>query len=657
MDYNPFGFQEPSTAEQNALDLYYSACDEKDYSRKISKAIEAIRVYPNCVEALGLLAHCFRSAPENIRDYVQALHYADKAKSIGSIRENTSMINGVLEYGHIENRPYLRALAERIFILEKMGREADAINETEHILRICPERFTSLRLSLVSKLFLTDEYLSVENHCHIDLEWGGFPYSKLLLSYYKHSKNDLSGDELIQSLIHALQGDKYVPMVLLGDIPIPITIPEDEPQYSSAEYIDNAQTYGGYFKGKAIWQHVPGALSWLQFMTMLGGKVPDELSLIKILAYESIIIKVYKNNSILYMYCTKCKEKMIGCGLKTFKLPDRFNESHVPGQPITVFETTPGWKNNGFKTIDYNDIVEVQFWQVILNKIKKEHTVISCPLWKCENCHIEQPYHPKKQKQIRKKTKKNSKLEVCRACSLMRFNNKLCEICHTANDVKLCTACKGIFYCSTEHQKQDWKLHKVLCKQRIAKQSPLVDVIISDLGSLIMKFLLGECVTERHSNVVISTVHLSRTNKAIREKMMNINIWKYLQFQVNLSESDQQPYGRFPDRIISTYIRYGAKNIIALRLCLKHINDNALADISQHCRNLTRFSLRFTSITTCKFVSTHGLCQFFSTVSELTHIELMSDQPPGYRLKYHVHTDVLQSIANRRFPLKALTSH
>jgi hypothetical protein len=39
-----------------------------------------------------------------------------------------------------------------------------------------------------------------------------------------------------------------------------------------------------------------------------------------------------------------------------------------------------------------------------------------------------------------------------------------CNVCENKENLKICSRCKIIYYCSTEHQKQDWKTHKNVCK-------------------------------------------------------------------------------------------------------------------------------------------------------------------------------------------------
>ena len=37
-----------------------------------------------------------------------------------------------------------------------------------------------------------------------------------------------------------------------------------------------------------------------------------------------------------------------------------------------------------------------------------------------------------------------------------------CEICKKRSEMR-CSRCQNVFYCCAEHQKQDWKKHKVNC--------------------------------------------------------------------------------------------------------------------------------------------------------------------------------------------------
>ena len=39
-----------------------------------------------------------------------------------------------------------------------------------------------------------------------------------------------------------------------------------------------------------------------------------------------------------------------------------------------------------------------------------------------------------------------------------------CQVCRSTEKLKKCSGCERVFYCSPEHQKEDWKAHKAFCK-------------------------------------------------------------------------------------------------------------------------------------------------------------------------------------------------
>lgn len=54
-------------------------------------------------------------------------------------------------------------------------------------------------------------------------------------------------------------------------------------------------------------------------------------------------------------------------------------------------------------------------------------------------------------------------LELSKYCTF--FHNNLCHVCKTPSEqLKICGNCKTLAYCSKEHQKHDWKIHKDICK-------------------------------------------------------------------------------------------------------------------------------------------------------------------------------------------------
>lgn len=52
-------------------------------------------------------------------------------------------------------------------------------------------------------------------------------------------------------------------------------------------------------------------------------------------------------------------------------------------------------------------------------------------------------------------------------------DRQYCELCGKMENLLKCGRCRSSFYCSKEHQKQDWKKHKLSCKEpQLPKQKP-----------------------------------------------------------------------------------------------------------------------------------------------------------------------------------------
>ncbi|CAM9168970.1 unnamed protein product [Rangifer tarandus platyrhynchus] len=43
-------------------------------------------------------------------------------------------------------------------------------------------------------------------------------------------------------------------------------------------------------------------------------------------------------------------------------------------------------------------------------------------------------------------------------------DRQYCELCGKMENLLRCSRCRSSFYCSKEHQRQDWKKHKLVCQ-------------------------------------------------------------------------------------------------------------------------------------------------------------------------------------------------
>ncbi|XP_063299455.1 egl nine homolog 1 isoform X2 [Pelobates fuscus] len=53
---------------------------------------------------------------------------------------------------------------------------------------------------------------------------------------------------------------------------------------------------------------------------------------------------------------------------------------------------------------------------------------------------------------------------ACEGVSPSECERQFCELCGKMENLLLCGRCRNSFYCSKEHQRQDWKNHKLVCK-------------------------------------------------------------------------------------------------------------------------------------------------------------------------------------------------
>lgn len=53
---------------------------------------------------------------------------------------------------------------------------------------------------------------------------------------------------------------------------------------------------------------------------------------------------------------------------------------------------------------------------------------------------------------------------VNKMASGVRDCNNVCQLCGSRDNLMLCSRCRSTWYCSKEHQKYDWKYHKLKCK-------------------------------------------------------------------------------------------------------------------------------------------------------------------------------------------------
>ena len=599
-----------SQEESDATDLCYQAYDTNDIFMKIELAQQALELYPGCVEAYSILSYCYRDGPDGIRNLARSLQYINEAIRLGSSRELRAN-NGILEWGIIENRPYLRAIFGKAIILSKLGRFEEEIQEEQRLLKLCPSDNLGIRKYLISRLIEINDLESADKliaEYEKDTTDSIILYSRALVNYNKFREGLLAIENLEESIILAYESNQCISSLLLDGSSTFYSEEFPKKTITTSNHLDNALIYLGHFKGKLLWEKLNGSLDFLReyYYVSLGKEKPTEKELIYILSNRQITIYFSNNKKML---CSKSDRYMIGSALDTFQYPPDWKadlyDNHQDNSQILVFETTDDWVGNGFKRFYYKDIITVPFWSLFLKSIDFENRVITCPIHLCESCYDPQPYQRSKSDRYDYLSKKE-KIKICLKCQDKRYENNVCEMCFVKVDnMYACSKCKSVRYCSVDCQSSDWKQkHKKYCKEKKdevnkttnieSKVSKLVRILTGLLTKECLEYLVGSDYPKEIRKVK-DIVSLSRTCSSIRNSLLDIKLFKYLIFEVDLSicsegfkfssndqdDSDEKgeksdwawkPLLNYPSEIINTYIIYGGRYIMGISIQLRKVS-------------------------------------------------------------------------------------
>ena len=601
-----------------------------------------------------------------IQNYEHALSYYEKSIYFGRISIGSRSVNGIVSWGIIKNRAYLRSIHGKILTLEKLGRFTEEIAEIEKLLALNPADNLGIRYRLIHWKIMNNDLLGAERLLtQFKDDFTPFIiYTSALVLYHQIRIGESPFIDPHKTVLEAVKCNPYVPNLLFHPN-YSYSLPEMPPGFSSSEKMQSAKDYLGYYHGRQLWYQFDGALQWLQTMLYPNGfMIPTESDFLELLSFRKVLVAFANQGDKLI---TRCKDSMVGSGTENFCLPEHFDARNRDGQ-ICVFEETPGWKDNGFKMISFDKIESVPSWEPLLAEVRRDNTPIPCPPYLCAACHDPLPVHTRRRTyESEKDTKSKQKLKSlrCESCRALRFAASLCEQCNV-HCRQFCKKCQGVYYCSRECQKANFSIHKRSCIRRnistnMARLSE--NVFTSDLLTHIVEYLVGSG-SPAHGFNSVDIIRFSRVSKKIRNRFLTVPLWTHLSIQVDLDivESFEEemeiadwnwtPLKHHSTSIVGTFLRYGGSKITALALRMRVLEDSALHLIATTCPLLTRVELMTSPYNDCKFPSSAGLTVFFALVSPLTHLKI-SYQETGER--EIISESVLRMISSRSFPLEALS--
>ena len=249
-----FGNSDNQDPVQKAQSVMYEAWECSDPEQRFTLARKALRISPLCADAYNLLAE------EYAKNAEEALAYFQRAVEAGA---NALGSDGFEDYaGHFwgfhETRPYMRARLGLGEALWATGEKETAIENFKEMLDLNPGDNQGIRYILAAKLLEIGKMDDLKSLLEksADEHSADIQYTRALLAYFDNTEN---AEEIVKL---AWATNQYIPSMLSGRTP---TV--ELQGYITMGGRDEATSYVGAFG--AAWKRAPGAIMWLEKMTVL----------------------------------------------------------------------------------------------------------------------------------------------------------------------------------------------------------------------------------------------------------------------------------------------------------------------------------------------------------------------------------------------------
>ena len=161
-------------------------------------------------------------------------------------------------------------------------------------------------------------------------------YSDVLVQWQRWQKSDILETGVLRALAVALRANPFVPDLLLSD-----EVDRERLSFVTVGGPSEALSYAQ--KAHKLWKGFPGCREWLGAQRACGGKVPPEISVIKLLRKESEIQIQCRRQPMrggaredAMILATQARQKCRGCALPSFKWPPQLDRPHAAGEPILL---------------------------------------------------------------------------------------------------------------------------------------------------------------------------------------------------------------------------------------------------------------------------------------------------------------------------------
>jgi tetratricopeptide (TPR) repeat protein len=409
-------------ADEEAQNFVYDAWDAESVPQKFALLSQALRIFPFSVDALNAWANLYRVAfdpPEFVKAETTYQMALTSARLLWPNLENQEKI----EWGHLEHRPLLRTYHGLGVIQKELGKHREAVEKFQFLLKVIPNDNQGARQILFETLIQMGEYQQAEQvaekHANGRNSTEAFVhYGFVLIDFLRFKAGECTEMDLQETLARALQHNNYVPLLLLGDLPLP-----EEPTHVPPGGLEEATSI--VLECKPVWERTPGIIEWFRDQRQLGGEKPNDDGEILFQLLQKGNIMVHMKNTNEFLELTSNVELMPGTATPEFGLAPGMKK-HNPSKIVALNRAMAYSRDVSFRekfvAFPYDDVIGVHFWKILLTS------------------------------KVLDEAKKHS----CRACY------KPATMC--------CSDCKVVWYCSRDCQRKDWKgysgigvPHKSLC--------------------------------------------------------------------------------------------------------------------------------------------------------------------------------------------------
>lgn len=299
--------------------------------------------FPFCAEAYRVLAIVFL----NEKLYDKAIRCCDFSIECYEATDPEFTSEAVeMEWGYVEQRPYMRTLYSKAMCLEGAGRYEKAKTMYQKLLRLNPGDNLGCRHMLfylclrIGDLDVA-ELMSKENKKESS---ASFLWGDVLLKFLHWQLDHIDKDKLDSCLAKAIDQNLFVPDLLLSTDPLPPL-----PTYISYGSKDEAISVTNGIN--AAWKSVDGINEFLESAMYQGGRKPtSSKEMFDLLARRNVLVRTSTG---LETIMTTCVSTMMGNGLEEFTVPTG-TKNHVECAPMVMFDNG---KHASWREVYFVDIV------------------------------------------------------------------------------------------------------------------------------------------------------------------------------------------------------------------------------------------------------------------------------------------------------------